>query len=146
MQTGGFEECHHHHHGHDEDDESDHLLVWRQKDIELADHTIQLGHHGMVIHAGEAVEPAVTISHEGKPVGEATVFATLVADDGETVLVEEKAMAFESATEDEPAHYAGGELDVPAETGRVVIRYRIQLAEGAGEASYDVRVNTESDE
>lgn len=146
VQTGGFEQCQHHHHGDDEDDEFDHVLVWRQKDIELAGHIIQLGHHGMVIHAGEAVEPAVTISHSGNPVGEAKVFATLVDDDGETVLVEEQAMKFKSATEDEAAHYAGGELDVPAETGQVVIRYRIQLPEGAGEADYDVRVNTESDE
>ena len=143
--TGKYEGCGHHHHGL-EDDGSHDILVWRQKDIELAGHMLQLGHHGMVIHAGEKVEPAAIVSRDGETIGEAKVFATLVADDGETVLVEETAMVFEPKTEEEPAHHAGGHLEVPAEVEQVVIRYRIELPDGAGEETYDVRVNTESDE
>jgi hypothetical protein len=144
---------HHHHHGHghdhghdDDDDESAHLLVWQEKDIELSGHNIQLGHRGLVAHAGEDLEPAVIVERDGDPVDGASAFASLVATDADTVLVEEKSLVLEPASEDEPAHFAGVHLPIPADAKQVVIRYRIELPDGAGAETYNVRVNTETED
>jgi hypothetical protein len=49
--------------------------------------TIKLGHHGKHLHAGQEVEPAVSITRNGKGVSDAKVFNSLLSADGKTVLV-----------------------------------------------------------
>ena len=117
------------------------VLFWERPDIEHEGFTIQLGHHGINVHAGHPVEPAVSITRDGADVGDAKVFNSLVTADKTTVLAEEVATVFEPATGREPAHYAQGELDVPENVQRVIIRYRIVLPSDAGEVSYDVPVD-----
>jgi hypothetical protein len=143
--VGEFEEHEHGSQGHKhaEDD----ALVYRQKGIEQDDCTIELGQHGFVIHAGEELEPAVSVVRDGKPVPDAKVFVALIADDGEKVLAEETATEFEKETAEEPAHYAGAHLDVPADAKRVIVRYRIVLPGAGGSKTYDsALIDTEQEE
>ena len=138
---------HGHSHGHGgHDDEIDETLVWHLSDIELGGCTIQLGQHGLVVRAGAELEPAVTITRDGDAVEGAQVYATLVADDEQTILTEETLAVFEAASEEEPAHYAQNNLRVPADAEKVIIRYRIELPDGAGSGTYEVALNTEAAE
>jgi hypothetical protein len=121
---------------------SDDALVWEGKPVEHAGTTLLLGHHGKHLHAGEEVEPAVSITRDGQPVTDAKVFNALLSADGETVLVKEVATVFEPTTEDEPAHYAQGALAIPKDVKKVVIRFRIVLA-GADGATFDVPITVE---
>ncbi len=101
-----------------------------------------LGHHGKHLHAGEEVEPAVSIMRDGKPVDDAKVFNALLSADGQTVLAEEVATVYEPTTEEEPAHYEQGALAIPKNVKKVVIRFRIVLA-GEEAKTFDVSVNVE---
>jgi len=125
-------------HSHGADD----ALVWEGKPVDHAGTTILLGHHGKTLHAGEEVEPAVSITRDGKPVTDAKVFNSLVSADGETVLAEEVATVFEPTTEDEPAHYAQGALAIPKDVKKVAIRFRVVLA-GEEAKTFDVPVTVE---
>ena len=104
---------------------------------------IRLGHHGTQLHAGHAVEPAVSILHDGMPVSDAQVFNSLVAEDDLLVVAKEVSTVYEPPTADEPAHYAQGALAVPAGIERVVIRYRLLLPSDGGEKTFDVAVDVE---
>jgi hypothetical protein len=141
-------ELHHHHDGHEHGDDHAHshsgddALIWR-RDVERAGYAIRLGHHGEHLHAGEEVEPAIGITRDGKPVSDAKVFNTLVAEDEETIAAKEAATIYEPPTAEEPAHYAQGGLTIPADAKRIIIRYRILLPADAGEVTYDVPVDVE---
>lgn len=117
-------------------------LVWRGEPREHGDLKILLGHHGKHLHAGEAVEPAVSITRDGEPVDDVKVFNALVNADGKTVVAEEVATVFEPTSKEEPAHYAQGALTIPKGVQRVLIRYRI-VASDAVEVTFDVPVPVE---
>lgn len=135
--TGDLHQIHGRHtHSHTGDD----ALTWRREGIRHQGYQFALGHHGEDLHAGHAVEPAVGITRDGKPVADAQVFNSLLAADGQTVLAKESRTVYEPPTADEPAHYAQGNLTVPRDVDRLVIRYRIVLPRGDGETSYDVPV------
>jgi hypothetical protein len=137
---GAIEHGHDHAGGHHH--EGDDTLVWQRQDIQHAGYVISLGHHSKVLHAGEPVEPAVSISRDGQPVSDAQVFNSLWSGDGKTALAEEVRTVYEPPTAEEPAHYAQGGLKIPSDATNVVIRYRIVLPAGAPVASYDVAVAT----
>jgi hypothetical protein len=132
---------HGHSHGHSH--AGDDALIWRRDDIKHEGFDIQLGHHGKHLHAGKPVEPAVSITRNGKPVADAKVFNALVAADGKTELVGEVPTVYEPTTKDEPAHYAQGPLKVPEDSKSVIIRYRIVLPGDAGEVKEDVEIDIE---
>lgn len=125
-------------HSHGEDDG----LVWEGQPVKHAGTQLLLGHHGKTLHAGKEVEPAVSITRDGKPVSDAKVFNSLVSADGETVLAKEVSTVFEPTTEDEPAHYAQGALAIPKDVKKVVIRFRVVLA-GEEAKTFDVPVSVE---
>ena len=133
------DEAHAKGHSHAGDD----ALVWRKKDIELGGCEILLGHHGKHLHAGEAVEPAVAITRNGAPVADAKVFISLVDSQSGDVIAAETATVYELPTDEEPAHYAQGELEIPAGLKEVTIRYRIVLDEATGKKSFDVEIPVE---
>ncbi len=125
-----------HSHSHGEDD----ALVWEGEPIDLAGLQIKLGHHGKELHAGKDVEPAVSITRDGKPVSDAKVFNALASADGKTILAKELPTIYEPTTDEEPAHYAQGALAIPKDVTTVVIRFRIVPA-GGESASFDVPVS-----
>jgi hypothetical protein len=126
-----------HHHKHDD------ALIWRRSDIQHAHYTISLGHHSELVHAGEPVEPAVSITSHGTPVSEAQVHISLWSGDGATLLAKEVRTTYEPPTPEEPAHYAQGELNIPSSARTVVIRFRVVYPGNAGEVSYDMHLLTE---
>lgn len=136
--AAGHSHDHTHGHAHGEDD----ALVWVGEPREHAGTTIQLGHHGRHLHAGQKVEPAVSITRDGEPVSDAKVFNSLLSADGETVLAKEVPTIFEPTTEEEPAHYAQGALAIPEDVTNVVIRFRIVLPGGEPQ-TFDVPVKVE---
>lgn len=129
-------------HGHTHSHTGDDALVWEQ-DVEHAGYVIKLGHHGEHLHAGEEVEPAVSIEKDGEPVADAQVFNALASADGAAVVADEVATVYEPPTAEEPAHYAQGGLTIPAGADKVVIRFRILLPGDGGEVAYDVPVDVE---
>ena len=129
----------HGHGGHGHSHTGDDALVWRKEGVKEGDYVIALGHHGTELHAGKPVEPAVTVTKGGKDVSDAKVFNALLAEDGEKVLSEEKPTVYEPKTAEEPAHYAQGELAIPADAKKAVLRFRVVLPEG-GEKTFDVPV------
>ncbi len=134
--TGGHAHSHSHSHGDDD------ALVWEGDPVEHGGTTILLGHHGKHLHAGQEVEPAVSISRDGQPVSDAKVFNALLSADGETVLAEEVGTVYEPPTDEEPAHYAQGALAIPKDVKQVIIRFRINLHETEPE-TFDVPVTVE---
>lgn len=132
-------EAHDHAAGHGHSHAGDDALVWREE-VGEPDCRIALGHHGRALRAGHEVEPAVQITCEGRPVADARVFNALLGTDGRTVLAEEVSTVYEPPTDEEPAHYAQGSLQIPAGLRSVVIRYRIVLPEGGGERAFDLPV------
>lgn len=76
---------HSHSHSHSGDDP----LVWEGEPKSHAGLVIKLGHHGQHLHAGEEVEPAVSITRDGEAVSDAKVFNALVSANGKTALAEE---------------------------------------------------------
>jgi hypothetical protein len=138
--AGNFkEEAHGHHHGHSHGE--DDALVWEGEPKEHAGLVIKLGHHGKHLHAGEEVEPAVSITRDGQPVSDAKVYNSLYSTEG-AELAKEVATVYEPTTEEEPAHYAQGGLMIPADLSKVVIRFRIVPADGEA-VEYDVPVTVE---
>ncbi|GAB5444672.1 MAG: hypothetical protein Fues2KO_50210 [Fuerstiella sp.] len=139
--AGNFKEEAHGHaggHSHGEDD----ALVWEGVPKEHAGLVIKLGHHGKHLHAGEKVEPAVSITRDGEAVADAKVFNALFSADGKTELAKEVATVYEPTTEEEPAHYAQGALAIPKGVTSVVIRFRI-VPSGADAVTFDVPVAVE---
>ena len=126
--------------GHGHSHTGDDALIWRQEGVKEGDYTIALGHHGTDLHAGRPVEPAVMVTKGGRDVADAKVFNALLAEDGTTVVSEEKPTVYEPKTDEEPAHYAQGELTVPQDAKKVVLRFRVVLPEG-GEKTFDVPVD-----
>lgn len=135
---GGHTHAHGHGHTHGADD----ALVWEGELKNHAGLEIKLGHHGAHLHAGEEVEPAVSITRDGQPVSDAKVFNALLSADGATVLAKEVSTIYEPTTEDEPAHYAQGGLAIPNDVKEVMIRFRIVPADGE-EATFDVSIQVE---
>jgi hypothetical protein len=134
------------HHGHAaEEHGSGHshvggdALVWKGDPRKAGDLQILLGHHGEHPHAGETVEPAVSITRNGKPVADLKVFNSLLSADGKTVLAAEVATVFEPTTDDEPAHYAQGALAIPKGVDGAVIRYRISTSDSV-DVTFDVSI------
>ncbi len=140
--AGNFKEEAHGHSGHGHSHGEDDALVWEGEPEEHAGLTIQLGHHGKHLHAGEEVEPAVSIERDGKPVSDAKVFNALFSADGKTELAKEVATVYEPTTEEEPAHYAQGALSIPKGVTNVVIRFRVVPA-GAEAVTFDVPISVE---
>lgn len=137
---GGEDAGHEHHH--------DDQLFWQRDDVEQADCLLKLGHHGAQIFAAHTLEPAVAITRKDEggidqDVNNAQVFVALLHAGDNTVLAEEQTLVFEPQTAAEPAHYAQAKLQVPADLGKVVIRYRVVLPGKAGEAQYEVPVTIE---
>jgi len=113
-------------HSHEPGDE----LVWEvKKKIDDTDIEIWLGHHGNHFHAGDKIEPSVAIVKAGESVADAKVFNQLVNPDDPSVTIgEEVATVYEPESEDEIAHYAQGDLMIPADaTSKCLIRYRIEI-------------------
>ena len=135
-----------HSHGSHEKDghahEEDNALVWHGDAREHGGLKIQLGHHGKHIHAGEAIEPAVSITRDGQPIDDAKVFNVLLSLDGEDIPSEEVATVFEPATKDKPAHYAHGSLAISKGVGKVVVRFRI-VAPDADEVTFNLPLDVE---
>jgi len=127
---------HDHSHTHTGDDS----LVWGRSDLQHAGFVIQLGHHSQTLHAGTSMEPAVSITRDGQPVGDAQVFNSLLASEGGAVLAAEAPTVYEPPTDDEPAHYAQGELAIPAGTTSGTIHFRIALPGIPEEATFDLPV------
>lgn len=121
-------------HTHDAAD----VLTWVQLDIQEGDFTLSLGHHGEHFHGGDTIEPAVKITRGDDDVADAIVHNSLVAEDAETVLAEERPTVFEPRTDDEPAHYAQGALQIPKDAESFLIRFRIQLPGSDIESMYDI--------
>lgn len=132
--------AHGHSHGHSHG--ADDALVWEGEPKEHAGLVIKLGHHGKHLHAGEEVEPAVSITKDGEPVSDAKVFNALVSAGDNTVIAKEVPTVYEPTTAEEPAHYAQGGLMIPADSKQVIIRFRI-VPSGGEEVSYDVPVSVE---
>lgn len=147
--TGKYEshEHHHHHHGHNHgDDAALDVLIWQNPEgTELGDCVIKLGQHGLTVRAGKELEPAISITRDDKPVDRAKVYVSLLAADGAEIVAEQQT-EFEPMTEEEPAHYAGAKLEVPADAEQVVLRYRVVLPEDGDSKTYEFRVATEKDE
>lgn len=114
-------------------------LIWKGDPRKTGDLQILLGHHGEHLHAGETVEPAVSITRSGKPVADLKVFNSLLSADEKTVLAEEVAAVYEPTTDDEPAHYAQGALAIPKGVDAVIIRYRISTADSV-DVTFDVSI------
>ncbi|MCA9078878.1 MAG: hypothetical protein KDA93_27895 [Planctomycetaceae bacterium] len=140
--AGNFKEELHDHASHGHSHGADDALVWEGEPKEHAGLVIKLGHHGTHLHAGEEVEPAVSITRDGEPVSDAKVFNALVSGDGQTVLVEEIATVYEPTTDEEPAHYSQGAFAIPEDPTNVVIRFRIVAAD-ADEVTFDVPLSVE---
>ena len=88
---------------------------------------IWLGYHGNHFHGGDKIEPAIAITKDGQSVDSAQVFTSLVnADDAESA-PGEVSTVYEPATDAEIAHYAEGELSIPADAKEVTIRYRLTI-------------------
>ncbi len=140
--AGNFKEEPHDHasHGHSHGDED--ALVWEGEPKQHGDLVILLGHHGKHLHAGEEVEPAVSITIGGVAVSDAKVFNALFSADGKTELAKEVATVYEPTTKEEPAHYAQGALAIPKGATSVVIRFRI-VPSGADAVNFDVPVAVE---
>ncbi len=145
--TGKYEAHDHHHHGHSHgDDAALDVLIWQNPDgAELGGCVIKLGQHGLTICAGKELEPAVSITRDDKPVDRAEVYVSLLDADGAEIVAEQQT-EFEPTTDEEPAHYAGAKLDVPAGAEQVVLRYRVVLPDEGGSEIYEFRVATEKDE
>ena len=119
--------------------EVDDSLVWEGEPKEHAGLTIKLGHHSKLLHAGQEVEPAVSITRGGEAVSDAKVFNALFSADGKTELAKEVATIYEPTTEEEPAHYAQGALAIPKGVTSVVIRFSV-VPSGADAVTFDVPV------
>ena len=136
--TGDFTEgAEGHGHSHGEDD----ALVW-EVDKDHAGLLIRLGHHGKQLHAGQEIEPAVSITRNKADVSDAKVFNSLVTAGGETVLAKEVPTVYEPPTDAEPAHYAQGALTIPKDATAVAIRFRI-VPNGGEEVTFDVPISVE---
>ena len=139
--AGNFkEEAHVHAGGHSHGD--DDALVWEGKPKEHAGLVIKLGHHGKHLHAGEEVEPAISITRDGEAVSDVKVFNALFSADGRTELAKEVATVYEPTTQEEPAHYAQGALAIPKGVTKVVLRFRVVLS-GADPVTFDVPITVE---
>ena len=128
-------------HSHGPDD----ALVWRRSDIQYARYAISLGHHSKLLYPGKPVEPAISITQNGTPISDAQVHNSLWSGDGKTLLAKEVRTTYEPPTVEEPAHYAQGNLNIPSDAKKVVIRFRVVLPGDAGEVSYDLHVLTEQE-
>jgi len=140
--SGDFKEEAHGQSGHSHVHGDDDALVWRGEPRNYSGLEIRLGHHGKQLHAGEEVEPAASITHEGRPVSDAKVFNSLLSVDNKSVLSEEVATIFEPTTVEEPAHYAQGALSIPKGVDKIIIRYRIAPVVGDA-VTFDVPVAVE---
>ena len=119
-------------------------LVWPLKET-IADYDIWFGHHGNHFHGGEKIEPAIAITKDGQSVDSAQVFNGLVnADNAESVgedsTTGEVPTTYEPATDAEIAHYAQGELAIPADAKQITIRYRLKIPDQEDEITRDVTV------
>ena len=124
-------------HTHEPGDE----LVWESKE-KIADIGIELwlGHHGNHFHAGDMIEPSVAIMKDGKAYADATVYNRLVdPNDPTKSITDEVAAVYEPETEEEIAHYAQGDLKIPADAEACVIRFRIESLE-IGSLTRDIKV------
>jgi hypothetical protein len=101
-------------------------LVWVKKDIDANGFRITLGHHGDHFHFGDTIEPAVMITKDGEIIADAEIQNCLISNDSTTV-TEKIPLVFETETSDEPAHYAQGNLKIPADQGPVQILFTIKL-------------------
>jgi hypothetical protein len=140
--AGNFKEEAHGHSGHGHSHGEDDALVWEGAPQEHAGLTIKLGHHGKHLHAGEEVEPAVSITYNGEAVSDAKVFNALFSADGTTELAKEVSTVYEPTTAEEPAHYAQGALAIPKGVTNVVIRFRV-VPSGADFVTFDVPITVE---
>ena len=87
------------------------------------------------------IEPAIVISKGGETVSDAKVFNQLVdPDDPEKAIGEEIATVFEPKTDEEIAHYAQGDLKIPNDAKKIVIRYRIMIPGSEEPITRDVAV------
>jgi len=112
-----------HVHAHDD------ALFWQREGIEHDGALVSLGHHGAHIHAGEELEPAVSVTRDGQPVADARVSFSLVDQQGGEV-AGPAAATYEPPTDEEPAHYAMAKLLVPGDAARITIRYGVELSGG----------------
>lgn len=114
------------------------VAVWVQSDIQDGDFLLALGYLGESSNGGASVKPAVQILKDDEDVGDAVVRVSLVAEDGEVILVEEQQAAFDAGSEEETARYVSAELAIPEDAKKFLIRFRIKFPEVDTESSYDI--------
>ena len=127
-------------HVHAHDDE----LFWQSQNDEHEGFVLQLGHHGTNVFAAHPVEPAVSIEKDGKPVGDAKVFVAMLDSESGEVVGEEASLTYEPKTEEEPAHYAMAEFDVPKDIKSIDIRYRVEFSGDVAEFTKTITVPVDS--
>lgn len=115
---------HAHEHGHSDE------LVWPKKDIEFEGYVVTLGHHGSHFHAGDSIEPAIMLTKDGEDIGDAKTSCSLLDAGGNSLAQAD--MIYEPKTDEEPAHYAQGELKFPAEPQT----YKIEFTVMAGDKEF----------
>lgn len=115
-------------------------IVW-QKQLSEGEFRISLGHFGVLLMAGDNVQPAMELTRGDQPVTDAKVFVTLLGEDAKTELAAETATAYQPPTATNAGHYGKGLLKIPPRTRQAVIRYRVVLPENKGEHSYDLPVS-----
>lgn len=109
-------------HSHGAGDE----LVWAKSDLEFEGHLITLGHHGSHFHGGDAIEPAIMITKDGADVADAKTSCSMLDDQGASLMSAD--MIYEPKTDEEPAHYAQGELKFPAKEQVYKIEFVVFVA------------------
>ncbi len=110
-------------HEHGDDDK----LVWVKKEIPIDQYRVTLGHHGDHFHYGGEIEPAVMITKDGQDIAGAKIQNCLILASDSKVVAEKKDLKFEPKTEQEPAHYAQGNLVIPKDRGKFQIQFTIKL-------------------
>lgn len=121
-------------HAHEAGDE----LVWVKKNIEFEGHLVTLGHHGSHFHGGESIEPAIMLTKDGEDIDNAKTSCSLLDADGGSIVKAD--MIYEPKTEEEPAHYAQGELKFPSEERPYKIEFVVTVGDKEFKDSIEVKV------
>jgi len=101
------------------------------------EYELSYGYHGKHFHAGDTIEPAVSITKNGEDYSDTKCTVQLaLLDPGDASKVIEQLpgkpeMNFEPKTEEEPAHYAQAELHIP-NTAKVQcqLQFHVELEPG----------------
>ena len=115
-------------------------LHWPKQNVEHDGYLISLGHHGNHWHAGDKIEPAVSIVKSGEDIGDAKIVCQLV--DGDKLIGSAVEMIFEPKTEAEPAHFAGAKLEFPAEEKMFSVKFEVAITGSAKTFTETIEVSS----